>query len=126
MPVLPRPTPTEKVRELTRRLAEDYATVPLPEIARIVKEAAATATGEGEWTGTADGLTWFVEVIEQVAREDLDALGPTACADTPPAPSPGAGPGVTPSRARVRPGATGSAPREARRNGQQRGAASRG
>jgi hypothetical protein len=60
---------------LSRRLAEEFPGVPLPDVARIVQEAAATVIGaDGEWAGTPQGVTPAVEVIEHVAREDLITL----------------------------------------------------
>jgi hypothetical protein len=70
---LPRPTPDAQVLELTRRLAEDYVSIPLPEVSRVVKDAVTTATGDDEWSGTAAGIPAIVDVIEVLAREDLDA-----------------------------------------------------
>lgn len=74
MPGLRRPTPAKRVLDLTRRLAEDYDSIPLPEVSRAVQEAAAVTTGsDGSWAGTREGIPAIVEVIEQLAREDLSA-----------------------------------------------------
>jgi hypothetical protein len=62
---------------LSRRLAEEFPGIPLPEVARVVQEAAATVMGaDGKWAGTPQGVTPVVEVIEHVAREDLAEIGP--------------------------------------------------
>jgi hypothetical protein len=107
---LRRPTPAKRLVELTKRLAEDYDSVPLPEVSRIVHDAAATATGgDGDWTGTPAGVPAIVEVIEHVAREDLDEMHADPAN------------GTTTTR-----GSTGLGPREVRRNGRRRGAGSRG
>lgn len=70
---LARPTPDAQILELTRRLAEDYASIPLPEVSSVVKDAVTAVTDGGEWAGTAAGIPAIVEVIELLAREDLDA-----------------------------------------------------
>lgn len=71
---LHRPTPARRVRELARRLAEEYVTIPLPEISRVVYEAEGTVMGpDGHWYGTPEGIPAVIEVIELVAREELDA-----------------------------------------------------
>jgi hypothetical protein len=67
-----RPTPDTHLLDLTRRLAEDYYSIPLTEVSRVVREAAATATGGEDWSGTPQGIPDFVAVIDYVAREDLD------------------------------------------------------
>jgi hypothetical protein len=72
---LPRPTPAKAILDLTRRLAEDYDDLALPEVGRAVHAAAETVNGVGtEWSGTAEGIPALIDVIEQLAREDLDAL----------------------------------------------------
>jgi hypothetical protein len=56
-------------------LAEEFPGIPLPEVARVVQEAAATVIGpDGKWAGTPQGVTPVVEVIEHVAREDLATM----------------------------------------------------
>jgi hypothetical protein len=60
---------------LSRRLAEEFPGIPLPEVARVVQDAAATVIGaDGKWAGTPQGVTPVVEVIEHVAREDLATM----------------------------------------------------
>jgi hypothetical protein len=56
------------VFELTRRLAEEYDAVPLSCVTSAVRSAV-TAT---ELFG--DDVTTSLDVIEQLAREDLDAV----------------------------------------------------
>lgn len=75
MSTLSRLSPDARVLELTRQLAEDYHRVPLPEVSRIVREAATVVMGHDDWSGTNEGLPALVAVIEEVARADLEALG---------------------------------------------------
>lgn len=75
VPGLRRPSPDRGLRELSRRLAEEYDAIPLPEISRIVQDAVTTLTGPGhDWDGTREGLPTFIEVVEFLAREDLELL----------------------------------------------------
>lgn len=76
MPGLSHPTPERQIIDLTRRLAEDYHRIPLPEVSRVVKAAAVVATGDDadRWAGTPAGLPAIIDVIEHVAREDLETL----------------------------------------------------
>jgi hypothetical protein len=75
---LPRPTPAKAIIELTRRLAEDYDAIPLPEVSRAVHDAALVTTAPGEvWAGTAEGIPAILDVIETLAREDLDEMAAT-------------------------------------------------
>jgi hypothetical protein len=67
-----RPKPDRQILDLARQLAEDYESIPLPEVSRVVRAAAASAGGD-EWSGTSQGIPTLLAVIEQVAREDLDA-----------------------------------------------------
>jgi hypothetical protein len=79
VPGLRRPTPDRGLRELTRRLAEEYDQIPLPEISRIVQEAVTAATGPGHsWGGTREGIPTFIEVVEFIAREDLELISGAA------------------------------------------------
>jgi hypothetical protein len=72
---LPRPTPAKAIIELARRLAEDYDSVPLPEVSRAVHDAALVTNAPGEdWAGTAEGIPAIIDVIEALAREDLDEM----------------------------------------------------
>jgi hypothetical protein len=82
---LHRPTPARRVRELARRLAEEYVTVPLPEVSRVVYEAEATVVGpDRHFAGTPEGIPAVIEVIELVAREELDSRhGQTAVTPMP-------------------------------------------
>jgi hypothetical protein len=73
MPGLRRPTPDSSILDLTRRLGEEYDSIPLPEISRVVHEAVSAATGPGGmWGGTREGIPTFVEVVEVLAREELE------------------------------------------------------
>jgi hypothetical protein len=75
MPGLSRAKPSGLVLDLTKRLAEDYASIPLPEVTRIVRDAVATTTGpDGRLDANAEGLRAVIAVIEHLAREDLDQL----------------------------------------------------
>jgi hypothetical protein len=72
---LPRPTPAKAILDLTRRLAEDYDDIALTEVAHAVQGAAETVNGiDADWSGTTEGIPALLDVIEQLAREDLDAL----------------------------------------------------
>jgi hypothetical protein len=72
---LPRPSPSKQIVELAQRLAEDYVLIPLPEVSRVVHDAALVTAAPGEdWAGTAEGIPAILDVIEQLAREDLDDL----------------------------------------------------
>lgn len=73
MPGLHRRSPKRLVLDLTHQLAEDYDTIPLAEVSRVVQQAVDTTVGpDGEWAGTPAGVTAVVAVIEHLAREDLD------------------------------------------------------
>jgi hypothetical protein len=73
MPGLRRPTPDSGILDLTRRLAEEYVSIPLPAISRVVQDAVTATTGpNGQWGGTREGIPTFVEVVEILAREDLE------------------------------------------------------
>jgi hypothetical protein len=75
MPGLRRAAPSRRILELTQRLAEDYDSVPLPEVTRIVRDAVLTTTGpEGRLDAKAEGIPAVIAVIEHLAREDLDQL----------------------------------------------------
>jgi hypothetical protein len=68
-----RPDTDTQILDLTRRLAEDYYSIPLTEVSRLVREAADTATGGDGFSGTRQGFPEFIAVIEHVAREELEA-----------------------------------------------------
>lgn len=75
MPGLRRAAPSRLVLELTQQLAEDYDSIPLPEVNRVVRDAVATTTGpDGRLDANAEGMTAVIAVIEHLAREDLDQL----------------------------------------------------
>lgn len=56
------------VLDLTRRLAEEFDSVPLPMVTRAVKGAAQAVALFGE------DLRDSIHTVEQIAREDLAAL----------------------------------------------------
>ena len=68
MPAVRRPNPLALVLDLTRRLAEEFDSVPIPMVTSSVKAAVAATALFGE--DVADSLT----TIEQIAREDLGAV----------------------------------------------------
>jgi len=71
---LRRATPAKQILELTRRLAEDYDAIPLPDVSRVVQDAITTATARGEVWGPTDGSPGIVDVIKQLACEDLEGM----------------------------------------------------
>lgn len=75
MPGLRRATPNRLVLELTQRLAEDYASIPLRTVTHAVREAVVTTAGpDGKLDPKAEGIPAILAVIEQLAREDLDQV----------------------------------------------------
>jgi hypothetical protein len=75
MPGLRRPPPTKLVLELTQALAEDYDTVPLALVSRVVQDAVKTTTGpDGQLVAKPEGVAAVIAVIEYLAREDLDQI----------------------------------------------------
>jgi hypothetical protein len=94
MPGLRRAKPIGLVLDLTKALAEEYASIPLPEVSRIVGDAVATTAGpDGRLDATAEGMPAVIAVIEHLAREDLDQLsaqrgGAAAITPAPAAPAP--------------------------------------
>jgi phage-related minor tail protein len=69
---LRRPKPFDLVLEMTQRLAEEFATVPLPMVTSAVRSAVAAAKLFG------NDISASLDTIEQIAREDLVALRETA------------------------------------------------
>ena len=65
MTVLRRPSPAARLLDLTRLLAEDYDSVPLPIVTRAVQEAASLVRPSKK----ADGSS--VALVERLAREEL-------------------------------------------------------
>jgi len=63
-----RPDPLALVLDLTRRLAEEFASVPIPMVTHTVRSAAEAARLFGE------DVTSSLETIERIAREDLVAI----------------------------------------------------
>jgi hypothetical protein len=72
VPVTPRPTPVDQLLELTRRLAEDYDRVPISMVTSTVRAAVGAVRLFGD-----DALA-SLPTVEQLAREDLQALQATA------------------------------------------------
>jgi hypothetical protein len=74
MPALRRKSSRSRVLDLTRRLAEEYDGIPLPDVRQSVEEAADLVTGAR--AGGQENLT----LIERIAREEL--IGMTRSART--------------------------------------------
>jgi hypothetical protein len=66
--VVRRPNPLALVLDLTRRLAEEFDSVPIPMVTQTVRSATEAARLFGE--DVADSL----DTIERIAREDLAAI----------------------------------------------------
>jgi hypothetical protein len=98
MPGLRRPPPGKLILELTRALAEDYETVPLTVVSRVVREAVATTTGpDGRLATKAEGIPALIAVIEYLAREDLDQIRTEVTAAATPSPTVPTRPATRPS-----------------------------
>lgn len=67
-----RPNPLSLLLDLTRRLAEEFHTVPIPMVTRVVKSAAEATQLFG------DDVAASLGTIEKIAREDLAAIRDTA------------------------------------------------
>lgn len=63
-----RPNALSLVLDLTRRLAEDYPSAPLPVVSRCVQRAASAVRLFGE------DLKSGMDVVERIAREDLTVI----------------------------------------------------
>ena len=72
MPAVRRPNPRGLLLDLTRRLAEEFDTLPIPTVTTAV-QSAATAT---ELFG--DDVVSSIDTIERIAREDLTAVSAAA------------------------------------------------
>jgi hypothetical protein len=70
MCALARSAPTSLVIDLSRRLAEDYPDVPLAEVSRVVKRAAAASLAVADSTSSNDLASAFV-TIERRSRSSL-------------------------------------------------------
>jgi hypothetical protein len=70
MCALARPAPTTLVIDLSQRLAEDYPDVPLTEVSRVVKRAAAASLPVADTTRPGDLASAFV-TIERRSRNSL-------------------------------------------------------
>ena len=68
MSVVRRPNPLALVLDLTRRLAEEFDSVPIPMVTRTVRSAADATQLFGE------DVPSSLETIERIAREDLVAI----------------------------------------------------
>jgi len=66
--VVRRPSPLALVLDLTRRLAEEFESVPIPMVTRTVRSAAEAAQLFGE------DISSSMDTIERIAREDLVAI----------------------------------------------------
>jgi hypothetical protein len=66
--VVRRPNPLALVLDLTRRLAEEFDTVPIPMVTRTVRSAAEATRLFG------DAIADSLDTIERIAREDLVAI----------------------------------------------------
>ena len=77
MTTLRRASVGARILDLTQRLAEDYDAIPLPEVSRVVQEAAAATSRVAAESTSAAGINIRLEQIERIARGDLDWM----CAD---------------------------------------------
>ena len=68
MSAVRRPSPLTLVLDLTRRLAEEFDSVPIPMVTSTVKAAAEATRLFGE------DVAASLETIERIAREDLIAI----------------------------------------------------
>ena len=68
MTVVRRPNPLALVLDLTRRLAEEFETVPIPMVTRTVRSATEATQLFGE------DISASLDTIERIAREDLVAI----------------------------------------------------
>jgi hypothetical protein len=66
--VVRRPNPLALVLELTRSLAEEFDTVPIPMVTHTVRAAAEATRLFGE------DVSASIDTIERIAREDLVAI----------------------------------------------------
>jgi hypothetical protein len=68
VPAVRRPNPRALLLDLTRRLAEEFDTLPIPTVTTAVQSAASATELFG------DDVASSIETIEQIAREDLAAV----------------------------------------------------
>ena len=68
MTVARRPNPLALVLDLTRRLAEEFDSVPIPMVTRAVRSATEATQLFG------DEIADSLDTIERIAREDLVAI----------------------------------------------------
>jgi hypothetical protein len=73
MTTLRRSSASKRIRDLTQQLAEEYDSIPLAQVSRVVRDvaAAASALDVKEPSGAA-AIPALVAHIERLAREDLD------------------------------------------------------
>ena len=72
MPTFRRKSPGSHLLDLTRRLAEEYDGLPLPDVRRSVREAAELVAAAGA------GMSETMTLIERIARDDLGRLATTS------------------------------------------------
>lgn len=72
MPAVRRSDPMALILDLTRRLAEEFDSLPLPLVTRAVRAAADASALFGE------EMRASIATIEQIARENLTAVRATA------------------------------------------------
>jgi phage-related minor tail protein len=72
VPAVRRPNPRSLLMDLTRRLAEEFDTLPIPTVTAAVQSAASATELFG------DKVVESLETIEQIAREDLAAVSSAA------------------------------------------------
>lgn len=68
MTAVRRPNALALVLDVTRRLAEDFTTVPLPMVSRCVQRATNAVRLFGE------DISAAIDVVERIAREDLTVI----------------------------------------------------
>jgi hypothetical protein len=78
MTVLRRSAASRQILALAQRLAEDYESIPLPEVSRIVQDATTAAVASaGPLAKRPAGMATLLADVEQLARRELDWV----CAD---------------------------------------------
>lgn len=72
MSAVQRPNPNAKLLDLTRRLAEDFDSLPIPAVTAAVQAAVSATELFGE------DIASSMDTIERIAREDLLAVAAAA------------------------------------------------
>lgn len=72
MPAVRRPNPRGLLLDLTRRMAEEFDTLPIPTVSAAVQSAATATALFG------DDVAASLDTIERIAREDLIAVSAAA------------------------------------------------